>query len=121
LLGWPRMAENPLVDKISFEHDIPAELEGHFHFGDERALEEIEIQDQVISALGELYPVQVCLSEIDGQPLLLGRSSSLLQGNLGNIDSLYMKAFLSEKEGVPSLAGGDIERPSGLNLPRAGR
>src|SRR5258706_15841801 len=60
-----RMAELFLIDQMGLENDMPAGLEGAFHLGNQRALEEIKIDDEVVRGRGEIGVFEVGLDEMN--------------------------------------------------------
>ena len=105
-----RMANDLLIDQVGFKNDIAAGRQRGFHMRNERALEIVDIYDQLIGSRRQPAMLQVCLLPRDRERTLRSPPRPLVQSDLGNIDGRNGESFCREKQGVASCATGDIQR-----------
>src|SRR5258708_24422556 len=75
----------------------------------ERALEIVDIYDQLIRSRRQPAMLQVCLLPRDRERTLRSPPRSLVQSDLGNIDGRNGESFCREKQVVSSRAPVDIQ------------
>src|SRR4029453_9689836 len=104
------MANSLLIDQVSFKNNITAGRQRGFYVRNKRALEIVDIYDQVIRSRRQPAIFQVRLLPRNRQRTLRSPPRPLIQPGLGNINRRNVESFFCEKQGVASCATGDIQR-----------
>src|SRR4029453_16766805 len=116
-IGIFRMTDRSLIDQISLDDDVSAQLHGLLHGTEQRTLEIIETDQQIKITGWEPRGFQVAMLPVYLQLLLLRPPLCLLQTSLGYIYCRHRVTELRQIDRVTPLAAGNVERGSVRQLP----
>src|SRR5688572_16966142 len=120
VIGIFRMAKHLLIDQVSFEDHMTTELERSFDLRNERALQIIDVENQIVFSFRKSALLEIQLLKVDLEMLLLSMKACRIQRDFRDIHGSHFKASLRQVNCVSSFSCCDIQASSGRELPAVG-